>query len=91
MSVLATSALVTGANKEAQEIILEHVSYIYYPVQFKKDKEVIGALIDSGSKINAMTLVYVSKLGLRIRKTDIRAQKTDGSLLRTFGMVIAGF
>ena len=38
-----------------------------------------------------MTLAYASKLGLRIQKIDDGAPKIDDSLLRTFGMVIAGF
>ena len=38
-----------------------------------------------------MTLAYAKQLGLQTRKTDIRAQKIDGSSLRTFGIVIAGF
>ena len=73
-------------------MILDRVPYIYYPVQFRKDKRAtIWALIDSGSKINAMTLAFAKQLGLQVRKTDVGAQKIDGSLLRTFGMVIAGF
>ena len=58
VSVSATSASVTGANKEAQEVILDRVPCIHYPVQFQKDKEVIKALIDSASKVNAMTPTY---------------------------------
>ena len=38
-----------------------------------------------------MTLAYTKQLGLQVRKTDVGAQKIDGLLLRTFGMVIAGF
>ena len=34
---------------------------------------------------------YAQKLGLKIRKTNIRAQKIDGSALKTFGIVIADF
>ena len=44
-----------------------------------------------GSKVNAMTLAYAKQLGFQVQKTDIGAQKIDGSLLQTFGMVIAGF
>ena len=66
VSVPATSALVTGASKEAQEVIvLDRVSCIYYPVQFRKDKgATIWALINSGSKINAITPAYAKQLGL---------------------------
>ena len=38
-----------------------------------------------------MTLIYAKQLGLWTQKTEVRAQKINGSLLRTFGMVIAGF
>ena len=34
---------------------------------------------------------YARKLGLKIRKTNIGAQKIDGSALETFGMVIVDF
>ena len=65
----------TGANKEAQEVILGRVPCIHYPVQFQKDKEIIKALIDFGSEVNAMTPAYAKQLGLQVRKTDVRAQK----------------
>ena len=32
---------------------------------------------------------FAQKLGLKIWKTNVRAQKIDGSPLKTFGMVIA--
>ena len=38
-----------------------------------------------------MAPAYAKKLGLRVRKTDVGAQKIDGSILETYGMVIAGF
>ena len=38
-----------------------------------------------------MSPAYAKKLGLRIRPTDVGAQKIDGSHLDIFGMVIAGF
>ena len=34
---------------------------------------------------------YAWKLGFKIRRTNIGAQKIDGSALETFGMVIADF
>ena len=91
--VLAISALVTGVSKEAPEMILDRVSCIHYPVQFRKNKEkaIIWALIDSGIEINAMTPVYAKQLGLWTCKTDVGAQKFNGSLLPTHGMVIIPF
>ena len=82
---------VTVADKEALKMILDWVLCIYYPIQFRKDKETIQALIDPGSKVNAITPTYAKKLGLRTQKTDIGAQKIDRSSLDIFGMVIAGF
>lgn len=49
-------------------------------------------LINSGSEVNAMHPGYAAKLGLVVRKTDVEAQKIDGSALETFVMLyIAGF
>ena len=38
-----------------------------------------------------MTPAYVAKLGLKICPTNVKAQKINGLLLRTFWMVIARF
>ena len=82
----------TKANKKPQKVILDQVPCIHHPEQFWKNKGVtIWALIDLDSKINVMTPAYAKQLGLQVQKTDIEAQKIDGLLLRTFGMVIAGF
>ena len=63
-----------GASKEAQEMILNRVPCIHYPVQFWKDKgATIQTLIDSVSKINAMTPAYAKQLGLQVWKTDVGA------------------
>ena len=73
VSVLATSALMTGASKEAQEVIvLDWVPCIYYPVQFQQDQRAtIQVLSNYGSKVNVMTLAYAKQLGFQIRKTDV--------------------
>ena len=34
---------------------------------------------------------FAQKLGLKVRKTNVRAQKINGSALETFKMVIADF
>ena len=63
--VLATSASVTEASKKAQEMILDRLPFIYYPVQFRNNKrETIWALINLGSKVNVMTPAYAKQLGL---------------------------
>ena len=71
---------------------LDKVPYIYYPVQFFKDKcKNILALLDSRSKVNAMTSAYVAYLGLKVRVINVGAQKINRSSLATHGMVIAAF
>ena len=87
MSVLTNSTPITVASEEA----LKYVPYVHCPVQFRKDSSKTKALINSGSEINVMSPAYIKKLGLWIRKTDVGAQKIDGSCLNTFRMVIAGF
>lgn len=76
--------MVTRSNKE-NNIILNCVPYIYYPIQFKKNK--VQILIDFDSQINAMTLAYIPKLGLRVYCTNIKVQKIEGSTLKTFEIV----
>ena len=93
MSVSATSVPVTDGG---EEVVLEKIPCIYYPVQFQKDSKQEGqqqvrALINSGSKLNAISPAYVEKLSFKTRKTNVGAQKIDGSALETFGIVIADF
>ena len=38
-----------------------------------------------------MTLRYILKLRLKLRSTNIRAQKIDGSILEMFRIVLASF
>ena len=72
--------------------VLDKVPCICYPVQFRKDKDKdILALLDSGSEVNAMTPAYAAHLGLKVRVTNVGAQKIDGSSLATYGMVITAF
>ena len=85
MLVLAISVPVIGSDEE----VVVKVPCIYYPVGFQEEQ--IRALLDSGSKVNAMNPNYAWKLGLKIRKTNIRAQKIDSSALEIFRMVIADF
>ncbi len=48
-------------------------------------------LILFGSKVNVMTPAYTVKLGVTTWKTSIKAQKIDGSLLETYGIVSPSF
>ena len=89
--VLATSLTETGASMEASKVrILDRVLCIYYPVQFCKDKgKDVLALLNSRSKVNAMTSAYAAHLGFEVKMTDIGVKKIDGFSLATYGMVIA--
>lgn len=65
---------------------------IDYPVLFRKNHAGhMSALIDSYNEVNTMYPTYAKKLGLDIRKIDLRAQKIDGTTLKTFEIVIAAF
>lgn len=72
-----------------ENVVLNQILYFYYPLWFKKNE--VQALINSGSKINIKTLVYVLKLDLQVRYTNVKAQKIDGSTLKTFDQVLASF
>lgn len=49
------------------------------------------ALIDSDNRINAMTTVFMAKLGLISQETSIRAQKMIGIILEIYSIASAGF
>ena len=88
---MAIYAPMTEASKK-DKVVLERVQCIYYPLRFYKDeKNEVRALINLGSKVNAMTPTYTAKLGLKVRYTNVRAQKIDGSNLEIFEMVLACF
>ena len=93
VSVLATSLLVTDASRKASKVrVLDKIPCIYYHVQFRKDKgQDVLALLNSGSEVNTMTPAYAAYLGLKVRMTNVDAQKIDELLLATYGMVIAAF
>ena len=48
-------------------------------------------MLDSGNELNAMTLAYVAHLGLKVRVTNVSAQKIDRFSLATYGIFIAVF
>ena len=81
------------AGTEAFKVrVLDRVSYICYPVQFRKNKgKDVLTLLDSGNEVNAMTPAYTAHLSLKVRVTDVGAQKIKRCSLATYGMVIAAF
>lgn len=54
-----------------KDTFLDEVPYIYYPIQFKKNE--VQALINSGSKVNAMISTYALKLSFRVCRTNVGA------------------
>ena len=89
--VLPISTLVTGNSIEASEVNLNCIPYIHYSMKIFKDKKTIRALIDSGSKVNAIASAYTAKIGLNIHPIYVIIKKINGLLLMTFKMIIAGF
>ena len=88
---LTTFLLIAGASIEDNPLALNWVFRIHYSIWFKKSKAQIRALINSGSEVNAITLRYALKLGLKVHFTNVEAQKIDGSIFETFRMVLASF
>ncbi len=73
---------------EKTEEELERVPCIQYSVTFKDQTE---ALLGSGSEVNTMSQVFAYQLCLKICKTNVRAQKIDGTTMETYKMVVSIF
>ena len=70
--------------------VLNKISGISDSIQFRKDKgKDVLALLNSRSKVNAMTPAYAVYLDHIVRLTDIGMQKIDKCSLATYVMVIA--
>ena len=67
---------------------LKRVSCIWYLIIFKDQIEV---LLDSRSKVNAISQAFAQQLGLKICKTNIITQKINGIILETYKMVVFTF
>lgn len=74
---------------ETSKKALKYILYIYYLVQFWKNLSKIKTLIDLGSEVNTISPAYVKKLGFRMQKTNVDAQKIDKSCLNIFEILIA--
>lgn len=68
---------------------LERVPCIHYLLCFKKNQAKIQVLTNSNNEVNKMTLVYMAKLGFKVRLTNIEIQIIDSSTLKIFEMVLA--
>ncbi len=83
MAVLAASTSMTEKTEE-----LEWIPCIRYFVTFKDQTE---ALLDSRSEVNAIGQAFAQHLGFKINKTNIGAQKIDGTTLETYEMIVSTF
>ena len=81
VSVLATSTLVT----ETREEMVETAEAVEFAEVSKDGAE------SKGSEINAIYPTLARMLRLPIRLTDVGAQKIDGTMLDTFGMIVTAF
>ena len=48
-------------------------------------------MLDSNSRVNAISPVFVQKLDFHIQKTNVKAQKINDSTFETFKIVITNF
>ena len=76
--------LITNSDKK-----IVKVPCIYEPIWFHEKQE--RALLDNGSEVNTINLSFARNLGIKARKTNVKAQKIDGFALETFGIVTADF
>ena len=83
VAILANPTLVTEKKKE-----LERIPCIWYSITFKNQTK---ALLNLRSEVNAMSQVFAHQLGLTIWKTNVEAQKIDGTTLETYEMVVSTF
>ena len=81
----------SGVESEGEYPSFAQVPYIRYPITFWKKSVSMLALFDSGSEVNAIHPTLAQKLGLPVRPTNVGAQKIDGTMLDTFGMVVTAF
>ncbi len=81
--VSPASMLMTEETEE-----LERLPCIRYPITFKDQTK---ALLDSEREVNAMKHAFAQQLGLKIHKTNVRAQKIVGTTLETYGIVVSNF
>ena len=101
MSVLTTFTSVTEDSEEAILVSvkeLERVTCIQYLIAFPGSVtqdgsvlDLVSALLDSSSEVNAMHPAFVERLGLVVQTTNVGAQKINGTTLEIYEIVVAAF
>lgn len=89
--VLAIFLLIAQISMKNTLRWLYKVLYIYYWLYFWKNTANVRALINSGNKINTMTLVYINKLDLKGCYIYVKIQKIDSSIFQIFEIILANF
>lgn len=78
-------------NARKKDVVLNHIPYIHYPLCLRKDKKKMLGLINLRNEVNVITPAYASKLGLKVRPTNVRVQNVDGFTLKNFSMILVSF
>ena len=94
----------TLVTDDSEEVILvsvkklEQVTYIQYPIVFPGDVtqdgsalDLVLAILDLDSEVNAMHPAFAERLGFVIQATNISAQKIDSTTLETYEIVVTAF
>lgn len=82
---MANLALMVKASKK----VLKKLLCIYYRILVKKNE--VQVLLNRNNEVNAMTLVFASKLDIKIRHINVKTQKIDIFILKIFDIVLASF
>lgn len=89
--IVVLSAKVLASLTKNFALPLERIPCIHHLVRFKNNQIKIQALLDSNIKVNTMLPAYMAKLSLELQTTDVKTQKIELSILKTFEMVLANF
>ena len=97
-------ATFTSVTEDSEEAILvnakelKQITYIQYLIAFPDGVtqdgpalDPMSALFDSSSKVNAIYPTFAKRFGFVVQTTNVGAQKIDGTILKTYGMVVAAF
>ncbi len=86
--VVVSSTFMSMTEKMEETKELERILCIWYPVIFKDQTEV---MLDLRNNVNAISQPFAHQLGLKIWKTNVEAQKIDGTTPETYEIVVSTF
>lgn len=88
---MATLLLITRVNIKVKNQQLERILFIQYPIKFMRGYTEVQALLDSKSKVNSITPIYIAKLELYVCLNNVGAQKTNRPIFLTYDIVLINF